>query len=343
LVFRYPFVALIFRRTALKHFILACLGIVFAVTTAAASTPTILVVESYESGYSWDRSYLDALQSELGDQFQLTTFEMDTKRLPASDHPRQAEKAWQIYQQIKPQLVILGDDNALKYLGPKLLDSGVPVVYLGVNNNPEDYVPNGHNITGILERPLFEFCLHTIGQVIQPAPKRVLVLFDNGTTSQAAVSEAFKNKPSQLISNMLVELKLIGDWDEWQQTVMAAQQQGFDAIVVGLYHTLVDKQGQNVPASQVLQWTSANTPLPPFTFWDFSIGADQTIGGFVLSGQEQGKAAAGVVRKILNGTAPGKIPPAVGKNGKFVFSRAQLQKWNLTVPEQISRKAEWTD
>jgi ABC-type uncharacterized transport system substrate-binding protein len=327
----------------MNRIMLACLSLVFAATTAAAAAPSILIIESYEASSPWDRSYLDGLRSDLGDQFQLTTFEMDTKRLPVSAHPQQAEKAWQSYLQSKPQLVILGDDNALKYLGPRLLDSGVPVVYLGINNNPEDYVPTGHNLTGILERPLFEFCLHTIGQIVQPAPKRALLLFDNGTTSRAAVAEAFKNKPSQLIGNILVDLKLIGDWDEWQRTVKTAQQQGYDAIVVGLYHTLVDKQGKNVPADQVLQWTSVNSPLPPFTFWDFSVGSDKTIGGFVLNGQEQGKAAAGVVRKILAGTAPGEIPPTVGKNGKFVFSRHQLQKWHLTLPKQISGKTEWTD
>jgi len=326
----------------MKGILPACLIIIFAATVATAA-PSILVIESYESGNPWDRSYLDALQTELGGQFDLKTFEMDTKRLPASTHSAQTEKAWQIYRQTSPQLVILGDDNALKYLGPRLLDSKVPVVYLGINNNPEDYVPTGHNLTGILERPLFEFCLHTIGQVVQPTPKRVLVLFDNGTTSRAAVAEAFKNNTTQLISNILVELKLIGDWDDWQQTVKDAQRQGFDAIVVGLYHTLVDQQGRNVPAAQVLQWTSANSPLPPFTFWDFSVGSEKTIGGFVLSGLEQGKAAAGVVRKILAGTAPEDIPPTVGKNGKFVFSRHQLRKWNLTVPEQISGKAQWMD
>jgi ABC-type uncharacterized transport system substrate-binding protein len=327
----------------MNRILLAVLSVVLTATTAAAATPTILVVESYEASNPWDHSYLAALQTELGAEFQLKTFEMDTKRLPATDHPLQAEKAWQLYQQTKPRLVILGDDNALKYLGSRLLDAGTPVVYLGINNNPEDYIPTGHNITGILERPLFEFCLHTVGQVVRPSPKRVLVLFDNGTTSQASVAEAFKNKSSQLISNILVELKLIDDWDEWQQTVKTARQQGYEAIVVGLYHTLTDSQGRNIPAAQVLQWTSANSPLPPFTFWDFSIGADKTIGGFVLSGQEQGKAAAGVVRRIIGGAAPADIPPAVGKNGKFVFSRAQLQKWNLTVPEQISNKTAWTD
>ena len=327
----------------MNRLLLAVLAVLFTATAVLAARPGVLVIESYQSQNPWDSSYLEGLRTELGDRVRLATFAMDTKRLPASVHPRQAEKAWQSYLQTKPDLVILGDDNALKYLGPKLLDQKVPVVYLGINGNPDDYVPAGHNLTGILERPLFDFSVRTIEQILQPAPKKVLVLFDGGTTSRASVAEAFKGQSSQLISNTLVDLKLISTWEEWQRTVREAKQQGYDAIVVGLYHTLVDRQGKNVPADQVLAWTSANTPLPPFSFWDFSIGPEATIGGFVLSGREQGKAAAALVQKVLAGTPPAQIPPKAGENGKFAFSHHQLQKWGLQVPEQISTRADWTD
>jgi ABC-type uncharacterized transport system substrate-binding protein len=327
----------------MKRLLLAVLAVLFTATAVLAARPGVLVIESYQSQNPWDSSYLEGLRTELGDRVRLATFAMDTKRLPASVHPRQAEKAWQSYLQTKPDLVILGDDNALKYLGSKLLDQKVPVVYLGINGNPDDYVPAGHNLTGILERPLFDFSVRTIEQILQPAPKKVLVLFDSGTTSRASVAEAFKGQSSQLISNTLVDLKLIATWEEWQRTVREAKQQGYDAIVVGLYHTLVDRQGKNVPADQVLAWTSANTPLPPFSFWDFSIGPEATIGGFVLSGREQGKAAATLVQKVLAGTPPAQIPPKAGENGKFAFSHHQLQKWGLQLPEQISTRADWTD
>jgi ABC-type uncharacterized transport system substrate-binding protein len=327
----------------MNRLLLAALAVLFTATAVLAATPGVMVIESYQSQNPWDSSYLEGLRAELGDQVRLTTFAMDTKRLPASAHPRQAEKAWQSYLQTKPDLVILGDDNALKYLGPKLLDQKVPVVYLGINGKPDDYVPAGHNLTGILERPLFDFSVHTIEQILQPAPKKVLVLFDSGTTSRASVAAAFKGQSSQLISNTLVDLKLISTWEKWQRTVKEAKQQGYDAIVVGLYHTLVDRQGKNVPADQVLAWTSANTPLPPFSFWDFSIGPKATIGGFVLSGREQGKAAATLAQKILAGTPPAQIPSKAGENGKFAFSHHQLQKWGLQVPEQISARADWTD
>ena len=323
--------------------LLVILVLLFTATTALAATPTVLVIESYQAANPWDHSYLEGLRSSLGDRVQLRTFAMDTKRLPAAAYPQQAAKAWQSYLQTKPDLVVLGDDNALKYLGPKLLDKGVPVVYLGINGNPDQYIPAGHNLTGILERPLFEFSMHTIEEVVRPAPKKVLVLFDSGTTSRTSVAEAFKGQSSQLISNTLVDLKLIATWEDWQHTVKEAKRQGYDAIVVGLYHTLVDRQGKNVPADQVLAWTSANTPLPPFSFWDFSIGAEGTIGGFVLSGKEQGKAAAAMVEKILAGTPPEKIAPKVGQNGKFEFSRHQLKKWGLTVPKQMAARATWTD
>ena len=111
---------------------------------------------------------------------------MDTKRQSKSAYSKKADQAWAKIQQTQPQLVVLGDDNALKFLGPKLLDGNIPVVYLGINNNPNDYVPAGHNLTGVLERPLFDFNFDLIGKLVRPQPKKILVLFDHGTTSRSS-------------------------------------------------------------------------------------------------------------------------------------------------------------
>ena len=324
----------------MKKTLFTCLLLLAISTASLADERTILVVESYHAEYAWDQSYLSGLNTALGDGYKIINMQMDTKRQPKSLYQHQADLAWQKYLEIKPDLVVLGDDNALKFLGPKFLETSTPVVYLGINNNPETYIPSGRNITGVLERPLFDFNISMINELVVPKPKSILVLFDHGTTSNASVVGAFQGKPRVIMDDTEVNLQMIGNWDIWQQTVRDAKNRGYDAIVIGLYHTLFDKSG-NVAADEVMKWTSENTPLPLFGFWDFSVGEDKTIGGFVLSGKEQGKAAAAIAKDILKGTAPESIAPVIGKEGAFVFNRKQLDRFGITLPAKIEKATNW--
>ncbi len=308
---------------------------------AQAEQRKILVIESYHAEYPWDASYMEGLRAVLGEKYAIDTFQMDTKRIPKSEFQGKADAAFARFEASKPDLVILGDDNAFKFLAEKINASGTPTVFLGINSNPRNLnLAKMNQVTGILERPLYKRGISEIGRMMNNKVSKILVLFDSGTTSQAAVEETFKNNTSIEISGIQVDLKLIGDLDEWKQTVNSAKDNDYNAIVVGLYHTIVDTQGASQPAAEVLQWTSENAPVPIFGFWDFSVGANATAGGLVLFGQTQGEAAAEMADQILSGAAkPADISPKVGDKGRYFFSKAQLAKWQIQLPADIQKKA----
>ena len=309
-----------------------------------AQEKTVLLIESYHAEYPWDASYKIGLQDVLSDQYPLVCFEMDTKRLPKSEHKKSAQMAWDKYTKVRPALVILGDDNALKYLAPKFLETNTSVVYLGINRNPGDYgIPPKANITGVLERPLLKRSVASLKTILQPSPQKILLLFDDGTTSQSSVAEAFKGRTTLPVHGIMVQLRRIGKLDIWKKTVLDTKKQGFDAIVIGLYHTLTDKEGKHADAEELLKWTVQNTPVPPFAFWDFTVGPDKAIGGFVLFGKTQGEAAEKMAMKILSGTPPGKIRPRIPEMGRFLFSKSQLKKWGLSLPSDVAAKAAYTE
>ena len=268
--------------------------ILFAITisclpTTAMAKQKVLVIESYHSGFAWDKSYIRGLQSVLKEEFALLYFQMDTKRLAVNLHQQQADNAWQYFQQSKADIVILGDDNALKYLGPRFSKTDVPVVFLGINNNPRHYnLHNSKNITGVLERPLIK---RSISSIAQGKAKKVLLLFDNSHTSKTILEEKFANNKQRIISNIEVDIALINDWDSWQEKVLSSTQKQYDILFIGLYHTIIDQHNNHIPATEVLSWTIQNTPIPPFSFWDFSVGKGKAIGGLVLVGYEQGLLA----------------------------------------------------
>lgn len=309
-----------------------------------AADDTILVVESYNAEMQWDANYKEALQEALGKKYHLEYFQMDTKRLPREQHAAMADKAWALYLALHPVLVILGDDAALKLLAPRLGTTATPVVYLGINNNPREYFDARvvRNITGVLERPILKRNIALVSELV-PHAKRALVLFDMDITSQVVRQETFDGKSRQQIGATLVELKLVNRWEQWQAEVLNAKD-NYDVIFVGLYQALHDGGGRSVnKTDQVARWTAAHTPVPIFGFWDWAVGPEKTIGGLVLYGRDQGKAAAEIALRILSGTPPERIYPVTADRGKFLYSRKQLQRFHLTLPENIAAEASYTD
>nr|WP_246480204.1 ABC transporter substrate binding protein [Motiliproteus sediminis] len=266
---------------------------------------------------------------------------MDTKRLPPSRHQERAEAAWQYALTVDADLFILGDDNALRFLGPRLADTGKPLVYLGINQNPRRYLGEPRsNVSGVLERPLLKRSIAYLNLVMGRPLDKVLVLFDGGTTSKTVLEESFSGRSLQRIGSTLVDIRLIARQSQWQRTIRNAQAEGFDLIVVGLYHTLVDDEGNHVNEQRVIEWSALHSPLPLFGFWSFSVGAGMTAGGLVLDGYEQGRAAGQMAVNILKGEPPPRLPVTPG-SGKLIFSRSQLQRWGIGLPSRLQEEAEF--
>ena len=302
---------------------------------------TILVVESYHAEYLWDQSYKQGLEDTLGASHKLVYFEMDTKRLPVAQHAQRAEAAWQQYLRLKPDLVVLADDNALKYIGPKLLNTDTPVVYLGINANPRTYgIADAPNFSGVMERPLLIRSILMLKK-FNPA-NRVLLVLDDSETSGVLKEDIYLGKDALTIAGVYIELKRIKHFSHWKTHVLTAKEQQYDALIVGLYHTLTNEQGQHVNVNEVIEWTSENTQVPPFGFWDFSIGTDKNIGGYVIFGYEEGKLAGKIALVMLKGRKT-RVGPTTGGQGRFVFSKRQLLKWKITLPSDVYKKTTFVE
>lgn len=305
----------------------------------AADKKTVLVIESYHASYPWDKDYTQALRQQLELQAELHFEQLDTKRLPRDQYQAQADRIWQRFLQLKPDLVVTGDDNALRLLGPRVVATDTPLIYLGINANPRSYferIPS--NVSGILERPLFKRSILYIHRIMDAKLTRILVLFDDGTTSRALLEEEFSGALQVQLGPVQVDIQLIGSESEWHQTISESKQQGYDAVVVGLYHTLTDNEGNHVPDQQIIEWTSEHTPLPLFAYWKFAVGEKMTAGGYVLDGYTQGLLAAELVKDALAGKPLPRMPSSSGE-GRFVFSRSQLHRWQLELPPSIADQA----
>jgi len=330
------------RRTAWR--LLAALLLQPVARSAVAQSSTILLIESYNADFEWDAGYRAALQERLTPAYRLESFEMDTKRLPPERHAPMADQAWALYLKLKPALVILGDDAALSLLAARLAATATPVVYLGINNNPRAYFDPAkvRNITGVLERPLAKRNVAQLRKIL-PAARRVLFLFDTSMTSTVIYHEIFQRTSRQQIEGLEVDVKLIAGWRAWQDEILAARGNGYDAIYLGSYQAVRDDGSAPPSDMNMLRWSSAHAQVPLFGLWDFFVGTDKAVGGLVLDGREQGMAAADIALRILGGVAPGSIYPVTAQRGRFVFSRTQLARHHITLPPEIAAQSRLVD
>lgn len=298
----------------------------------AQSKAKILIVNSYHADSPWVKAHNSLLVSELSDKVLLSFAYLDSKRLSRKETEATVNHAWQMFNKIKPDLVILADDYALERLGRRILTTLTPVVFLGINNNPRQYVGNMSQITGVLERPLLKRSISYIQEIIGGDMTKCLVLFDNSMTAQTTFRHNFKGNYSQFFNWTEVKIQMASTWYLWRETVLNAKRNGYDAIILGLYHTIRDENNNHIDEEDVARWTSQNAPVPVFAFWDFAVGHDKAIGGLVISGEPQGKEAARLAKRILAGENPQTIAPITAEHGRFIFSRSGLKKWNLTLP-----------
>lgn len=330
----------------MSKFRLVVLSIIFLFSLMALSVVNaveILIIESYHADFRWDIEYKKGITDNLTDEYHFSYFQMDTKRLPVDKHMGMAERAWQKYLTLKPDVVVLADDNALRYLGPRFKNTTTPVVYLGINNNPRNYdLYHAANITGVLERPLLKRSILFLNKLVKNVGK-VLVLFDDSPSSAAAVSMEFKKGNVMMLGHISVEVGIISQYSLWQNKVLTAKANGIGFIIVGLYQAMRDGKGNHINAKQVIEWTSANSEVPVFGFWDFSIGENEAIGGLVIEGYQQGYSAAQIIKQIIAGEDVKTIRPQVAKKGSYMFSRVELEKHQLIIPANMIDAITWVE
>lgn len=303
----------------------------------------ILVISSYHQANLWDQSYSAALKKHLKGNHHISHLYLDTKRQPHQTQEQLVSQGMAAYQARKPALVVLGDDNAINALARPIAALGTPVVFLGMNENPRPKGLVGHPlITGVLERPLLKRNISEMSQLMGGI-RQALVLFDESEVARTAIEEEFKARSELKVGQTRVSSRQFTDYRRWQEAVLASRQNGYEAIFLGLYHTLTDEQGLHVSEQQVLAWTNAHSPVPLFGFWDFAVGPGRTIGGLVLDGSPQGEKAAELANAILAGTAPGALSPRAAQRGEYLFSKSELARWQLEAPSRWQGRVIYVD
>ncbi|MGB1238905.1 MAG: ABC transporter substrate-binding protein, partial [Pseudomonadales bacterium] len=306
-------------------------------SAAFASKEKIIIVHSYSSDLSWVMSMADGIKKVLGDQYHYEEIFMDTKNIDPSEFQAVADSTLKRVNEVKPRLVLVSDDNALKLVG-RYIDPSIPVIFGGINASLRDDYPwlfKVNNITGVLERPLIKRSLQEAVKVFGIKTSKLLVMMDDSQTAKHFFKVDLDNQDNFPVMGAQVDVFRNSSFQAWQEKILAAKEQGYGLVLLAGAFAVKAQDGSTVSAVDLANWISKNSPIPPFTVHFQQIGKGKLIGGLQLSGTMMGTDMGNIAKEVLDtGVEPRSIFPKTQKAGALYFSREEIERQGLTLAKR---------
>lgn len=268
------------------------------------SKKKIVYINSYHHGHPSSDEIMEGFMQHIpSDSFEVYSWYMDTKRNPSKPFiQKEASLLLDSILNIKPDLLVVSDDNAVKYIiQPNLQKLSMPIIFCGVNWTDKDYNLPSNQVTGIIE-------ILPVANAVQvlksyyPLAKKLLVLNENTTTSR---------KEEQILDTLFqgfglsATFKLVDNFQEWK-TEFGNGNTEFDIIYISTHAAI---KGWN--KNEAKEFISTNIKVPVFTCEDFMM--PYAVLGVTKIAEEHGIWTAASAKIILSGVSPSVIPVTKNK------------------------------
>jgi diguanylate cyclase (GGDEF)-like protein/PAS domain S-box-containing protein len=304
---------------------------------AQASVPTpVFVLHSYSQEYPWTKGqhqgFVQALNDDTKRAYSLTVEYLDTKR--TGYNPAYAELISEYlrkkYQGYQPAAVYVTDDNALSFALSHLdkVFPGVPVFFSGVNNYDVRPKLDPARITGVFEKKEIAPNLHLMRR-FDPGIREIVIVGDATETYRAIENEIrqeLRHQPdirASFLSSSRID-DLLGSLRGRKERFVFLTTLGAVSDLDGRTLTLPETIGAIVNAGRFVVFSMEDAYLYP-----------GVLGGYVTSGLRQGRAAAQLLIRNLDGTAMSALPPIETSPNEYIVDEAVLLKAGLALPGDI--------
>lgn len=287
----------------------------------------VYYVASYHQGYPWSDSILKNIQAVFADKnIVFEHFDMDAKRNPSIEYSKNiALQAKAKIEQFRPDVLIVSDDNATKYLVEPYFNGNLPVVFCGVNWGVSEYKFNRKTVTGMVEVELIDDIVRNLRDFA--LGNRIGFIGIDGYTERKLPSYF-----DSLFKISLDKTYFVKNFEEWKQAYLKAQQE-VDMLLVHNPDGL--PQWDNVAAKSFVE---ENTRIPSGTSSSFT--TQFSLIGIIRLPEEQGRWAAETALKVLRAQPVSSIPFATNKEGKLVINMRLGNKLKITFKPALLRTAE---
>lgn len=302
---------------------------------AAGSDPEkrreILILHSYSPDYQWTQSEqrgLDSVLDSLALQYKVRIEYMDSNhspQLPKGTLLRQLYK--EKFAHSRFQVIITTDNAALDFIREYRAElfPGVPVVFCGVNGYEPAMIKGLDNVTGVAEDNdflgLFELILK-----LQPATRQIVIYGVPDDPSHIANTALIRKLLPSFRHDVKVEIREFPHIDACIEDAKTLPQNSV-ILMVGSMRT-ADGLGINLQRANELMSPLVSRPV--YTAWDFGLNHG-AVGGLVMSGPEQGRLAAEIALRIINGEDPRTIPVLRNSTNFYMFDYQQMIRFGLNM------------
>lgn len=240
-----------------------------------------------------------------------------------------AERIAQEIKEFKPDLILLGDDNATNYIGTQFIDTDIPVVFWGVNGIPLKYglldslEKPGHNVTGAYQSGYYKECIEYLVKLI-PGIKSMAVISDESETGRAKAKGIMKLQQEGKLPLDIIEVVSTDSLSEWQSAALRLQN-SVDAFFIVNHNTIKDDQGVSCDPMKIGAWYLRNINKPECTD-EKQFVLEGMLTCVDDSGLKQGYEAIRMAHMILHEKRkPGDIPVISPTRGAIIVNRQRAQ------------------
>lgn len=323
--------------------------------TAAAKT-RILVVSSYHKEYLWSQDtnrgvcaafiefgYMDGEEQcasySNDDRVENSTtvirkLWMDTKRKSSrAEISRIAERIAREARAFKPDIMLLGDDNATRYIGRQFLDGDIPVVFWGVNDSPLKYglidsiARPGHNVTGVYQAGYLKEAVEMLVGLL-PGVKRLGVLSDDSPSGRAKVRKLRDLAEQGLIPVTIAGIEITNSLAQWKYAALDLAR-NVDAFFILNHNTIKDENGQPVKQLELGAWYLRHVRKPDIGH-ERQFVQEGLLSAVDDSGFNQGFEAVRLAHRIISeGVSPAELPVYAPERGRFMVNLERARMLGL--------------
>jgi sigma-B regulation protein RsbU (phosphoserine phosphatase) len=297
-------------------------------TSPAKKKKQILVLNSYHKGLSWTDNIVRGIESIFpADSYDYEVdFEyMDTKRHFHPEYFKQLARTYKLKYEDSPFDVIIAADNdafnfARQYRSE--LFPNVPLIFTGINNFTDEMIKGQKRVTGVVEETDVQSTID-IALKLHPYTREIVVINDRTTTGVAMKKEVLKVMPA--FQNR-VQFTFFDDFDipELKDRIRKIP---YDSIILLLVVNR-DRTGNFFAYEESLAVIYQEATVPIYSVWDFYLGRG-IIGGMLTSAYAQGKTAAELALRILEGEAVENIPIVRKSPNQYMFDYRELQRFRV--------------
>lgn len=316
----------------------------------------VLVLHSYSQDFAWTRSQqegIDAVFEPLGAAYDIRIEYLDAVRHPdLLKRPILLDFVRTKLASHRIDVVLTSDNAAFNFARTHRAElfPGAPIVFMGLNGYVDSLLAGESGITGVAEDGDLA---GTLGALLRVWPRTKRVLFPGMTDdlTYRAIRSTVAKDLETLPPSVAAEFPEYPDVDTALEAI--GKLPSDTAIVV--MSNMRTRNGEGISSQRVAELVSAAAPVPVFTNWDFVLGHG-AVGGSVISGVEQGRQAAEIAVRILDGERPESIPVRRGAGKALRFDYRQLTRFGIPMsllppeavvlfsPERtlrIAREAAW--